>query len=138
MDKLGKTPPASEITPEPLYLHRREFIRNALLFTVTSTGVGRSLLWLMGGNRASEPKSSPASVSAPPLTSEVHCLHLSLRPRANARAAQKHSRLALCRGAPHRRSGASPDHPGGRTLWQGAPQSEWGTAPSGRAVEVRL
>ena len=69
MDKLGKTPPASEITPEPLYLHRREFIRNALLFAVTSTGVGGSLLWLMGGNRASEPKASPASVSAPPLTS---------------------------------------------------------------------
>src|SRR5438105_4146643 len=69
MDKLGKTPPASEITPELLYLHRREFIRNALLFTVTSTSVGGSLLWLMGGNRASEPKSSPASVSAPPLTS---------------------------------------------------------------------
>ena len=69
MDKLGKTPPASEITPEPLYLHRREFIRNALLFAVTSTSVGGSLLWLMGGNRASKPKSSPASVSAPPLTS---------------------------------------------------------------------
>ena len=69
MDKLGKTPPTSEITPEPLYLRRREFIRNALLFTVTSTGVGGSLLWLMGGKRASEPKTSPASVSAPPLTS---------------------------------------------------------------------
>ncbi len=69
MDKLGQTPPTSEITPEPLYLRRREFIRNALLFTVTSTGVGGSLLWLMGGKRASEPKSPPASVSAPPLTS---------------------------------------------------------------------
>src|SRR5881398_1970696 len=69
MDKLGQTPPTSEITPEPLYLRRREFIRNALLFTVTSTGVGGSLLWLMGGNRASEPRSSPASVSAPSLTS---------------------------------------------------------------------
>src|SRR3989454_6711124 len=69
MDKLGKTPPPREITREQLYLHRREFIRNALLFTVTSTGVGGSLLWLMGGNRASEPRSSPASVSAPSLTS---------------------------------------------------------------------
>src|SRR5216117_2831452 len=68
MDKLGKTPPASEITPEPLYLHRREFIRNALLFTVTSTGVGGSLLWLMKGSRASEPRSSPANASAPLLT----------------------------------------------------------------------
>src|SRR5713101_6532681 len=68
MDKLGKTPPSSEITPEPLYLRRREFIRNALLFTVTSTSVGGSLLWLMGGNRASKPKSSPISTDAPSLT----------------------------------------------------------------------
>src|SRR5215813_3361831 len=68
MNKLGKTPPAAEITPEPLYLRRREFMRNALLFTVTSTSVGESLLWLMGGNRASELKSAPVSVNAPPLT----------------------------------------------------------------------
>src|SRR5216684_6793822 len=68
MNKFGKPPPASEITSEPLYLRRREFIRNALLFTATSTGVGGSLLWLMKGSRASEPKSSPANASAPPLT----------------------------------------------------------------------
>src|SRR5215813_2778036 len=68
MNKLGKTPPAAEITPEPLYLRRREFMRNALLFTVTSTSVGGSLLWLMGGNRTSELKSAPVSVNAPPLT----------------------------------------------------------------------
>lgn len=55
MDTLGKAPPSSEITPGPLYLRRREFIRNALLFTATSTGVGGSLLWLMKGSRASEP-----------------------------------------------------------------------------------
>jgi sulfoxide reductase catalytic subunit YedY len=69
MDTLGKAPPSSEITPEPLYLRRREFIRNALLFTATSTGVGGSLLWLMGGNRASEPKSSPASAPSPTIAS---------------------------------------------------------------------
>jgi sulfoxide reductase heme-binding subunit YedZ len=68
MDKLGKVPPASEITPEPLYLRRREFIRNALLFTVTSTGVGGSLLWLINGNRANEPTSSSVSASVPSLT----------------------------------------------------------------------
>lgn len=61
MDTLGKTSPSSETTPEPLYLRRREFLRNALLFTATSTGVGGSLLWLMGGKRASEPKSSSAN-----------------------------------------------------------------------------
>jgi len=68
MDKPGKTLPASEITSEPLYLRRREFLRNTLLFTATSTGVGGSLLWLMGGNRASEPQSSSVSASASSLT----------------------------------------------------------------------
>jgi sulfoxide reductase catalytic subunit YedY len=58
MDTLGKSPSASEITPELLYLRRREFLRNARLFTATSSSVGGTLLWLMGGKRASEPKSS--------------------------------------------------------------------------------
>jgi len=52
MEGPGKPPPASEITPERLYLRRREFIRNAGLFAATSAGVGGSLLWLMGGTRA--------------------------------------------------------------------------------------
>src|SRR5262245_39512855 len=68
MDKLGTSAPTSEITSEPLYLRRREFLRNALLFTATSTGIGGSLLWLMKGNRASEPKSSAGSVNVPALT----------------------------------------------------------------------
>jgi sulfoxide reductase catalytic subunit YedY len=54
MDPLGKPPPSSEITPETVYVRRREFIRNVLLFTATSAGVGGSLLWLTQGRRASE------------------------------------------------------------------------------------
>ncbi len=54
MEKLGKAPPPSEITPEPLYLRRREFIKNAALFTATTAGVGGGLLWLMNGRRANE------------------------------------------------------------------------------------
>ena len=45
-------PPPSEITPEGLYLRRRELMRNALLFGATATTVGGSLLWLMNGIRA--------------------------------------------------------------------------------------
>jgi len=58
----GKNPLASEITPEALYLRRREFIRNAALFTATSAGVGGSLLWLMRGGRA-EPKTSATATA---------------------------------------------------------------------------
>ena len=57
MGRLAKDPPASEITPEGLYMSRREFMRNAVLFTATSAGVGGSLLWLMRGGRA-EPRLS--------------------------------------------------------------------------------
>jgi sulfoxide reductase catalytic subunit YedY len=59
---------ASEITPEPLYRRRREFLKNTLLFTATAAGVGGGLLKLMGGSRADAPApSSAADVSLPPL-----------------------------------------------------------------------
>ena len=51
-------PPSSEITPESVYLRRREFIKNGLLFTATAAGVGGSLLWLTKGGRASQ-KTTP-------------------------------------------------------------------------------
>ena len=57
MTKLGTPPPASDVTPEPLYLRRREFVRNAALFTATSAGAGGSLLWLMSGRRAGKKSS---------------------------------------------------------------------------------
>src|SRR5438445_11217741 len=66
MGRLAKDPPASEITPEGLYMRRREFVRNAVLFTATSAGVGGSLLWLMRGGRA-EPKPARPTGSAPDL-----------------------------------------------------------------------
>src|SRR5262249_51401928 len=59
----GKSPHASEITPEATQLQRREFVRNAALFTATSVGVGGSLLWLMRGGRA-EPKSASQTDAA--------------------------------------------------------------------------
>ena len=37
-------PPASEMTPEPLYLRRREFIKNAGLTVLTAGVTGAGLL----------------------------------------------------------------------------------------------
>ncbi len=54
MADLGPAPPSSEITPPTLYLRRREFIRNAALFTATTVGVGAGLRWLTRGSRASD------------------------------------------------------------------------------------
>jgi len=51
MDSLGKPLRGSHITPEGVYLRRREFLKNSLLVAATGTGVGASLLWLMKGGR---------------------------------------------------------------------------------------
>jgi sulfoxide reductase catalytic subunit YedY len=53
---LGSTPNADEVTPESVYLRRREFLRNSALFTATAVGVGSALLWLTRGLRASDRK----------------------------------------------------------------------------------
>jgi sulfoxide reductase catalytic subunit YedY len=48
---LGKQPADCEITPEELYLRRREFIKNSLFFAATAGSVGGGLLALMGRGR---------------------------------------------------------------------------------------
>jgi sulfoxide reductase catalytic subunit YedY len=46
MNRLPPEPASSEITPEGLYLRRREFIRNGVYAGATAVGVGAGLLWL--------------------------------------------------------------------------------------------
>jgi sulfoxide reductase catalytic subunit YedY len=65
MSTIGKPPPSSEVTPEPLYLRRREFIRNAALFAATTTTVGSGLLYLMGGGRAESKDANEPPNAAP-------------------------------------------------------------------------
>ena len=63
MGKPGSTPPSSEITPEGVYLRRREFLRDAALFTATAVAVGGSLRFLTRGRRVTD--RTPASAAAP-------------------------------------------------------------------------
>ncbi|MFL5318163.1 MAG: protein-methionine-sulfoxide reductase catalytic subunit MsrP [Myxococcaceae bacterium] len=65
-----KPPPSSEITPEELYRRRREFMKNAALFTATTLGVGGALTLITNGGRRPEGKgaasaTADAGVSAP-------------------------------------------------------------------------
>jgi sulfoxide reductase catalytic subunit YedY len=64
---IGNIPATSEITPERVYLQRREFIKSSLLFAATSSGVGSTLLWLMRGLRAKdhEKTANVAATGAP-------------------------------------------------------------------------
>jgi sulfoxide reductase catalytic subunit YedY len=59
MPQPPKHPLSSEITPESLYLRRREFIKNAALFLATAGGVGGALTALSGGKR-------PGNAAPPP------------------------------------------------------------------------
>src|SRR5262245_55657094 len=79
MTRIGKEPSSSEITPEALYLRRREFVRNAALFTATSAGVGSSLLWLMRGGRAGRKRK--LATSAPEIAAGVGAPELAIARR---------------------------------------------------------
>src|SRR5689334_3982578 len=65
MDELGPTPPSSEITSERHYLRRREFLRNAGLFTATAAAVAGGLRFLTSGRRVTERKGKDEGASAP-------------------------------------------------------------------------
>ncbi len=67
MARLPKEPPSSEITPEGLYRGRREFLKNAALFTGTAAALGGGLWSLVRkGGRADAPE--PVA-DVPPLPS---------------------------------------------------------------------
>ncbi len=63
MSDIGNIPTSSEITPERVYLQRREFIKSSLLFAATSSGVGSTLLWLMRGFRAKDHEKTTATLT---------------------------------------------------------------------------
>ncbi len=65
MKDLGPSPRSSEITPEPVYRRRREFLKNSVLFAATAGGVGGGLLSLLGAGRATPPPPAPPAPPPP-------------------------------------------------------------------------
>ncbi len=61
--RLPPEPPSSEITPQHLYVGRREFIKNASLTLGTATAVGSSLLWLLGNSPPPDEAPEPPLVA---------------------------------------------------------------------------
>src|SRR5215211_2452668 len=67
MRRLSSEPPSSEITPEPLYLRRRELFKNGALALGTAAVVGSGLLWLVGqGPPPDPPEVADAPAAAVP------------------------------------------------------------------------
>src|SRR4051794_14766804 len=68
MADLPKPPPTREITPEAIYLRRREFLKEAALTLGTATLVGGGLLALTGGLKTPREKgggAGPATFDLP-------------------------------------------------------------------------
>jgi methionine sulfoxide reductase catalytic subunit len=63
MEKRLPNLPSGEVTPESLYLRRREFLKASLFFTATATGVGGSLVALMRRGRAGGTRTAPIAVN---------------------------------------------------------------------------
>lgn len=66
MSRLPKEPPSAEITPEALFLRRREFIKNTALFAATSAAMGAGLVRLLGGGHGKKKASPDATAIALP------------------------------------------------------------------------
>jgi sulfoxide reductase catalytic subunit YedY len=63
----GPEQPEDEVTPEALFLRRREFLKDALLFSATSVGVGVGLTSLLKGGRSDARVEAPAAAGGPEL-----------------------------------------------------------------------
>jgi sulfoxide reductase catalytic subunit YedY len=67
--ELPPEPPSSEITPEPLFHSRREFIKNAALFALTAGGIGAGLTALTGRPRPATIKTKEIALATDASTS---------------------------------------------------------------------
>jgi sulfoxide reductase catalytic subunit YedY len=67
MSSLASQPPSSEITPERLFLGRREFLKNGALAAGTALAVGSGLQWLVGAAPPPDaPEEPPPALAAAP------------------------------------------------------------------------
>jgi len=78
MPKLPREPPAADITPEPLWLRRREFLKNAGAFTATAVGVGTGLALL--GNRGLPRGPGAVAAATPSVAPDAGRLELAPAP----------------------------------------------------------
>src|SRR5258708_2533470 len=65
MQKRGSGPASSEITPESVYVRRREFLKNSALAGVTAVTFGGGLQWLAGAGPPPDPPVDAKPVVAP-------------------------------------------------------------------------
>jgi len=118
MRRLPEEPPAPEITPEPLYQRRREFLKNTAAFTATSAAVGGGLLALLGkpgGKKpaavAAAPALPPAATIAPAASSPVAAAADPLTPYDDVTTYNNFYELGLAKSDPAEHAGSLKPRP---------------------------
>src|SRR3954447_19115639 len=67
MKTFAPEPPSHEITPESIYVRRREFIKNGARIVGTAVAVGAGLSWLV---RAAPAPDAPEAAPLPQIASQ--------------------------------------------------------------------
>lgn len=100
-------PTRDEITPEPLYRRRREFLKNSALFTATAAGVGAGLMALVRSGRSDPPASAAPPPGAGLLDAKPSALSTAetRTPYADVTTYNNFYEFGLDKGDPARRSG---------------------------------
>ncbi len=112
MSRLPEEPPAADVTPEALYLRRREFIRNAAAFTATSAALGGGLLALLGKPRGKKASAPPGPALAlppdgvPSAPSPLYTLTDPHTPYDDITTNNNFYQLGLSKSAPSQNAGA--------------------------------
>ena len=97
--------PQDEITPEPLYLRRREFIKNAALAAGTAVGVGGAFSWLVGQAPPPDPPALAAGARIAPATAGRYTLDETATPYAAVTTYNNYYEFGLEKDDPARNAG---------------------------------
>ena len=106
---MAKQPPAREITAQELYLKRRQFMRDAGMFALTSSAVGGALLALTGGVRGTAKSPPPeAAVAQLPRAqkSTLYRVNEPLTPREDVTHYNNFYEFGLDKGDPAENAGS--------------------------------
>ncbi len=100
---LPPEPLSSEITPEALYLSRREFIKNGAFMLGTAMAVGSSLSWLVGQGPPPEQPETPSLVDAS-VTTNSYIFDEAVTPYQDVTTYNNYYEFGVGKGDPARRA----------------------------------
>lgn len=104
MRRLPPEPPSNEITPESLYLSRREFIKNGALMLGTAAAMGSGLSWLVGQAPPPDQPEPPSLVEASTVNKGRDDAEEALTPYRDVSTYNNYYEFGVGKGDPARRA----------------------------------